>query len=272
MAPEKDIAVTQIYLPPSLRSFTPQFMVFSTWTDHLPFAYDLIAAIRPKLFVELGTQRGQSYFTFCQAMKEQGVDGVCYAVDTFEGDDHTGTNEKTLVQQVRKHNRDHYHGFSYIMQMLFSEALAHFNDDSIDLLHIDGLHTYDAVTEDFTTWYPRVKPGGIILFHDVRARLLDFGAWKFWDEIELRHETFVFNQGFGLGVLRKPGGDRSNDPDLIRFMFDDKSPEAGEKLRSFYAHASKVFEMRRQLAGERVKRQPLVAVAAPGTEAAKPTV
>ena len=222
----------------------------------------------------LGTQRGQSYFTFCQAMKEQAVDGTAYAVDTFEGDEHTGANDqKTLVQQVRKHNREHYHGFSYIMQMLFSEALAHFNDDSIDLLHIDGLHTYDAVTEDFTTWYPRVKPGGIILFHDVRARLLDFGAWKFWDEIEQTHETFVFNQGFGLGVLRKPGGDRNNDSDLIRFMFDDKSPQAGEKLRSFYAHASKVFEMRRQLAGERVKRQPPIAASAPPpSETVRPAV
>ncbi len=260
--------MTQIYLPPSLRSFTPHFMTFSTWTDHLPFAYDLVAAIRPKLLVELGTQRGQSYFTFCQAMKENAVDGTAYAVDTFEGDDHTGANDKTLVQQVRKYNRDQYHGFSYIMQMFFNEALAHFNDDSIDLLHIDGLHTYAAVTEDFTGWYPRVKPGGIILFHDVRAKLLDFGAWKFWDEVEQTHETFVFNQGFGLGVLRKPGGDRSNDPDLIRLMFDDKSPEAGEKLRSFYAHASKFFEMRRQLSGEKVKRPVPAAVPVSGPEAA----
>ena len=43
-----------IYFPPSLQRFEPKRMVFSTWVDHLPFAYDLVAAIRPKLIAETG--------------------------------------------------------------------------------------------------------------------------------------------------------------------------------------------------------------------------
>lgn len=236
-----------VYLPPSVRTFDPLFMVFSTWIDHMPFAYDLIAALRPKLLVELGTQRGLSYFTFCQSMKEHSVDGLCYAVDTFEGDAHTKGYDESVFKLVNRYNREHYYGFSYLMQMFFNEALKHFSDETVDLLHIDGLHTYDAVKEDFESWYPRVKPGGIILFHDVRARLLDFGAWKFWNELEACHETFAFNHGFGLGVLRKPGGDRSNDSELVQLLFGDSGPDAGEALRAFYVHACRYLDQRRHV-------------------------
>lgn len=241
------------YLPPSLQRFSPLHMVFSTWVDHMAFGYDLVAAQRPRLLVELGTQGGLSFFTFCQSMKENGVDGLCYGVDTFEGDAHTKGYDSETYKAVANHARAHYHGFAYLMQMYFSEALRHFTDETIDLLHIDGLHTYEAVQEDFTTWYPKVRPGGIILFHDIRARLQDFGAWKFWDELEANHpETFAFNHGFGLGVLRKPGGDRSADSDLVRMIFD-KAPGAPEALRAFYTHASNHMSYRRQ--AERAARK-----------------
>lgn len=236
-----------IFFPSSLTRFEPQYMVFSTWVDHLPFAYDLIDALRPKLFVELGTHKGLSYFAFCQAMKELNVDGLCYAVDTFEGDAHTDKYDESVFKAVNDYNRANYHGFSYLMRMFFNEALQHFREDSIDLIHIDGFHTYQAVSEDFENWYPKVKPGGIMIFHDVVARVQDFGAWRFWEELAEKHETFTFNHGFGLGVLRKPGGDRSKDPALIKVLFDNHSDEHVAKMRSIYVHASKHYENTRKL-------------------------
>ena len=137
--------MTKPYFPPSLRSFTPQFLAFSTWIDHMPFGYDLIAALRPKLLVELGTQRGLSFFTFCQAMKDHQIDGLAYGVDTFEGDAHTKEYDGGVFKAVNQHARAHFMGIAYLMQMFFAEALQHFDDGTIDLLHIDGLHTYDAV-------------------------------------------------------------------------------------------------------------------------------
>ena len=35
-----------------------------------------------------------------------------------------------------------------------------------DLLYVDGGHSYDAVKRDIEAWVPKVKPGGIIAFHD----------------------------------------------------------------------------------------------------------
>ena len=236
---------TNIYFPPSLRGFEPRRMVFSTWVDHLPFAYDLVAAIRPQLLVELGVYNGLSFFTFCQAMVENDIDGVAYGVDCWEGDEHTDAYDDSIYKDVSTHAREHYRGITYLLKMFFNDALQHFDEDSIDLLHIDGLHTYEAVQEDFNNWYPKVKPGGIVLFHDVMARIKDFGAWKYFEELEASHpETFKFNHGFGLGVLRKPGGDRQ--PNQLLDLLFSSDEEEQKKLRQIYAHASHFLEARRQ--------------------------
>jgi predicted O-methyltransferase YrrM len=232
-----------LYLPPSL-DFLPRKMVFSTWVDHIPFGYDLVAALRPQTLVELGTHNGMSFYVFCQAMVEQKVDGTCYAVDSWEGDDHTGAYGEDIFNQVQEHTREYYRGVSYLLRMLFAEAAKQFADDSIDILHIDGLHTYEAVREDFETWYPRVRPGGIILFHDVEARIKDFGAWKYWAELEQTHRTFKFHHGFGLGVLQKPGG-AGNPAPLLQLMFDGDR-ETRDALRRFYVHLGRYNELERK--------------------------
>ncbi|MEZ5540400.1 MAG: class I SAM-dependent methyltransferase [Pseudomonadales bacterium] len=244
----------QPFLPPSLRNFSADYMAFSTWVDHLPFGYDLVAALRPQMVVELGTQNGTSFFCLCQSMAENNIDGLCYAVDTWAGDEHTGAYDNATFEAVQKHARNRYASIAYLMRMLFNDALTHFSDESIDLLHIDGLHTYEAVSEDFCNWYPKVKPGGVIIFHDIQARMMDFGAWKFWEEIAPQYNTFTFKQGFGLGVLRKAGG-TAPENDLLKMLFSNDQA-THEQLRAFYAHAAKFHEYKRKITRqERLQQQ-----------------
>jgi hypothetical protein len=244
-----------IYLPPSIRTFKERRMVFSTWVDHMPFGYDLIEALQPRLLVELGAYNGLSFFTFCQSVQEHDLECLCYAVDTWEGDEHTDRYDDSIFKDVQKHAREHYRGFTYLMRMLFNDALAHFADESIGLLHIDGLHTYEAVSEDFRNWYPKVEPGGVVLFHDIRARMKDFGAWRFWEELESTHpQCFRFDHGFGLGVLRKPGPNLPAQQ-LLQLLFDS-SAEEKKRLRQFYVHASEHLEAKRQVERFRPKGAP----------------
>lgn len=93
----------------------------------------------------------------------------------------------------------------------------------------------------------------------------DFGCWKFWEETAPQHETFTFHHGFGLGVLRKPGGDRSHDPELVDLLFDRSSPEATARLRAFYVHACRSLENARKVKRLEARAQARAATQAPSS-------
>jgi hypothetical protein len=161
----------------------------------------LIEMSRPRTFVELGTHWGDSYFAFCQAVAQLGTGTQCAAVDTWRGDAHTRPYSEACYQRVQSFNAQSYGAFSKLLRMTFDEALAQFPDNSIDLLHIDGLHTYEAVRHDFESWLPKLSERGVVLFHDTAAKFPGFGVWQLWAEVETRYPSFQFLHESGLGVL-----------------------------------------------------------------------
>lgn len=188
----------------AIASFNPVSLESpNAWVGHMPFAAWVIQEVSPKLFVELGTHSGNSYFSFCQSVLENGLPTKCYAVDTWQGDEHAGQYSADIFNKVNTHNQDHYAGFSRLLRMTFDEALSYFADDSIELLHIDGLHTYEAVAHDFETWLPKLAPGAVVMFHDTNVRERDFGVWKLWEELQARYPNDLeFIHSHGLGVLQ----------------------------------------------------------------------
>ena len=188
---------------PSQR-FQPRLYGVGAWTDNLHFAYDAGAALRPNVLVELGTDRGESYFTFCQSVAENRTGTRCFAVDTWRGDEHAGGYDETTFAEVSEHNAQHYAEFSTLLRCTFDDALDQFAPASIDLLHLDGLHTEAAVRHDVDSWLPKLRPGGILLMHDISVRAHDFGVWKVWDELRRRGRSYAFTDAPGLGVWQKP--------------------------------------------------------------------
>lgn len=177
-----------------------------SWIGHLHFASWLIRAFNPKNVVELGVHTGNSYFAFCQAVKEADLNTKCWAVDTWMGDMHAGKYDESVYQIVIKHNLENYSGFSTLLRKTFDEARSDFIDGTVDLLHIDGLHTYEAVKHDFDTWLPKLAPGAIVLFHDINVFDRDFGVWKLWKELKNKYPINIeFLHSNGLGVLQIDG-------------------------------------------------------------------
>ncbi|MCW5980941.1 MAG: class I SAM-dependent methyltransferase [Bryobacteraceae bacterium] len=227
------------------------------WSGHLPFAYGLVAALRPAVIVELGVHYGESYFGFCQSVDENAVPAVCYAVDTWTGEWQAGFYGENVFQDVESHNRLYYAPFSQLLRCTFDEALPRFADGTIDLLHIDGLHTYEAVAHDFHAWLPKVKAGGVVLLHDIVVRSPEFDVWKLWEEIAPRFPSFEFHHSLGLGVIRIGEAPLPEEP-LLRLLFD--SYREAEQLRRYYALLADVLEYRARLQEQRFHTSDAVCV------------
>ncbi len=185
-------------------NFVPHSLQYpNAWVGHLPFAAWIIQQITPQVFVELGTHSGNSYFSFCQSAAQANLPTRCYAVDTWQGDEHAGDYANNIFEQVNAYNQEHYSAFSRLLRMFFDDAVHYFSDESIELLHIDGLHTYEAVRHDYETWLPKLAPGAVILFHDTNVRERNFGVWKLWEELQLIYpNNMEFFHSHGLGVIQ----------------------------------------------------------------------
>lgn len=137
----------------------------TAWLGHGPFAVWLVKHAAPRVIVELGTHYGYSYFAMCQAVKANRLSTQCFAVDTWQGDEHAGLYDGSVFDSVVLHNQQ-YERFSTLLRKRFDEALADIPDGSVDLLHVDGRHYYDDVKEDFESWVPKLSKRAIVLFHD----------------------------------------------------------------------------------------------------------
>lgn len=210
--------------------------IAEAWTGHKFFAYDLIAYKKPRTIVELGTYKGTSLWSFAQAVQDLHVDARIYCVDTWSGDVHMGQYGDAVFDMVRRIRHDYYNRVPItFLRMTFDEAAKDFADGSIDLLHIDGTHTYEAVKNDFVTWLPKMKKTGIILMHDIMVTRDDFGVYRLWREITQRYTTMEFHHSYGLGVVFLNAHDPmcASRDDMIRhysFFTEDKE-------RAYFARA-----------------------------------
>jgi hypothetical protein len=177
------------------------------WAGHRYFAKDLVETLEPKVIVELGTWMGTSMFSMLQGVKNKNLTTEFNAIDTWTGEKHTGFYEGNLIlENIKVILQKYYSGCKVnLIRSFFDEALNKFENNSIDILHIDGLHTYEAVKHDYNTWQEKLTPNGVILFHDIMVRNFDFGVYQLWDELIEDKKNFCvsFEHSNGLGILTK---------------------------------------------------------------------
>ncbi|MGA8594249.1 MAG: class I SAM-dependent methyltransferase [Bryobacteraceae bacterium] len=235
--------MSSVYLPSQV--FQPKRYRPGDGSGHLLFANDLIAALRPRVLVELGTNFGASYFGFCQAIAESNVECRAYAVAPWTTDNQTGARGESVYSEVREYNEANYAAFSRLIQGEFDDAVSQFDDERIDLLHIRGLRTFEAASRAFSCWLPKVRPGGVVLLAGTATRLGDSGVSKLWGSLTRQGTTFEFPHDSGLGVFEKPGS--SNRSEFLETLFKADKPLI-EHIRRYYFLSAAELELRYNLA------------------------
>lgn len=193
---------------PWAERLAPALLKSPWWIGHIPFAYELIARQRPRSIVELGTYSGSSFAAFCQAVQAAGIEAKCYGVDLWAGDIHMGAFDEALYREIADYVQATYPGIAVLVRKDFNEAANDFAPGSVDLLHIDGTHTYEAVSNDFHTWFDKLSDRAVVLFHDTNVTVtnageaaLKFGVRRFFDEVKGKYPHLEFGHCWGLGVL-----------------------------------------------------------------------
>lgn len=131
------------------------------------FLYNIALSSKSKFIVETGTFRGASGVWFLKAIEAQGK-GWFITYDITKPDGYTKQTEKQLrenhliaVRRLEKVGSS----FSTIVD---SKIYAWSN--KIDLLFIDGDHSYNSCLTDLQTFEPHVKKKGLILIHDYHGK------------------------------------------------------------------------------------------------------
>lgn len=162
----------------------------SSWDGHFDYAIELVRLLNPTTVVELGVDYGYSIFAFAYPKI-----GNVYGIDWFNGDDNAGIRN-TYPEVMRLKSEIEKLGINNITIIPGDfDNIARIWAKPIDILHIDGLHTYEAVKNDFETWSKFLSPNGVVLFHDVECYE---GVHRFFNEIDGYKLYRVISCGLGI--------------------------------------------------------------------------
>lgn len=157
---------------------------------------DLISSVSPKVILEIGCDQGGSLYAW------RGLCDRVYGITLPVNDWESGGSGQPLTS----HGAEIILGDSHDSRTL-SDVLSLLGGDQLDVLVLDGDHHTEAVRLDLIAYGNLVRPGGLILIHDINC-LYDPRAetWKIWDELQERYQTSevrlaASGAGWGWGVI-----------------------------------------------------------------------
>ena len=161
---------------------------------------ELVAANNTQNVLEIGVENGGTLWFWDKIV---GTSGKIVAADTRNNIQFD--MEECVSEVIFIEGDSHSAG-------AIAEIKAHFLDNAVDFLFIDGDHSYDGVKADFENFASLVRPGGIIAFHDISNGRMPpddrsiedlIGPHRLWIEMASGYNTTVYHNTIGIGVIRK---------------------------------------------------------------------
>jgi predicted O-methyltransferase YrrM len=167
-----------------------------------------ILSLKPKIILEIGTANGGTLFLFSKLSKPY---STLISIDFPEFPYIGGIDYKSKIffksfasnSQKIKLIRDDSHKFSTLKKV--KKVL---KNRKVDILFIDGDHTYKGVKKDFKMYGNLVRKNGIIAFHDIVEVTIDDNVEvnKFWNEIKENYNYIELVEDWnqdncGIGII-----------------------------------------------------------------------
>lgn len=134
------------------------------WMSEAELTYLAEAASSSQTIVEIGSWKGRS--TLALACN---TPGTVYAVDTWKGTEQQGDelsqHEPGWLLEEFKRNTAGISNIVICEGTSVDMARLHMGL-TVDMIFIDGYHTYEGVRDDILSWSPMLRPGGILCGHD----------------------------------------------------------------------------------------------------------
>jgi predicted O-methyltransferase YrrM len=169
--------------------------------------YSLISKNPPSAVVEIGTARGGVFYGLCQIAKSN---ATIVSIDLPGGDFGGGYDEDSIKLFSTYGQSEQKLGFLRLdsHDPRTKESLLGYLK-TIDLLFIDGDHTYEGVKKDYEMYSGLVKKG-LIVFHDIckHTNVPTCQVDRFWKEVKKGKKTMELIDPMdktwgGIGVIFK---------------------------------------------------------------------
>jgi predicted O-methyltransferase YrrM len=169
--------------------------------DHLLVIYGIVLGLRPKISLEIGVRSGISTMAILLALKRIGS-GKLYSIDITV---HPKTTDRAM-KRARAAGVVSFWNFQQADSFEFWKTWT----EPLDILLIDGNHSFEAVKNDFERYSKFVRKDGLILMHDayttseVSSGVVEVNLYM--PEIRKRlneFESVTLPYCYGLTIVRK---------------------------------------------------------------------
>ncbi len=172
--------------------------------------YGLARSLKPDVAVEIGSARGRSACFVGQALKENGK-GRLFAIDPHTTTNWNDTDSVNTIDVMRGNIASLGLGSHVEIVRDVSQNVAATWTKQIDMLFIDGDHSYEGVKRDWDLFSPFVGPFGFVVFHDTTWALhpgseytrADMGVPAFVETLRLEgYPVLTIDRDFGVSLVQ----------------------------------------------------------------------
>ncbi len=172
--------------------------------------YGIVRSMKPETCVEIGSARGKSACYVGLALRDNGR-GRLYAIDPHSPTDWNDSDSVDSFEIFRQNVAWIGVGDQIEMIRTTSEEAARGWNRPIDLLFIDGDHSYEGVKRDWEMFSPFLSPFGVAMFHDTGWDLEvnvahsheKMGVPRFVDELRAKgYPVLTIDKDYGVSVVQ----------------------------------------------------------------------